>query len=42
MKTQDIVQKTQEYVQLEERYSAHNYHPLDVVIDQAEGFRSMT
>lgn len=37
MKTQDLVQKTQEYVQLEERYSAHNYHPLDVVIDRAEG-----
>lgn len=29
--------KTQEYVQLEEQYGAHNYHPLDVVIDKAEG-----
>src|SRR5437016_5004707 len=29
--------KTQDYVQLEERYSAHNYHPLDVVINRAEG-----
>lgn len=29
--------KTQEYVGLEERYSAHNYHPLDVVINRAEG-----
>lgn len=29
--------KTQEFVQLEERYSAHNYHPLDVVINRAEG-----
>jgi ornithine--oxo-acid transaminase len=29
--------KTQEYVQLEERYSAYNYHPLDVVINRAEG-----
>ncbi len=28
---------TQEYIQLEERYGAHNYHPLDVVIDRAEG-----
>lgn len=37
MKTQDLVQKTQEYIQLEEKYSAHNYHPLDVVIDRAEG-----
>jgi ornithine--oxo-acid transaminase len=29
--------KTKDYVQLEEQYSAHNYHPLDVVIDRAEG-----
>lgn len=29
--------KTKDYVELEERYSAHNYHPLDVVIDKAEG-----
>ena len=28
---------TQEYIQLEEKYGAHNYHPLDVVIDKAEG-----
>ena len=29
--------KTNDYIQLEEQYSAHNYHPLDVVIDHAEG-----
>ena len=29
--------KTQEYIQIEEKYGAHNYHPLDVVIDRAEG-----
>ncbi len=29
--------ETKEYIQLEERYSAHNYHPLDVVIKRAEG-----
>ena len=29
--------KTQEYIQLEEQYGAHNYYPLDVVIDRAEG-----
>ncbi len=29
--------KTQDYIQLEDRYGAHNYHPLDVVIDKAEG-----
>ncbi len=26
-----------EYIALEERYGAHNYHPLDVVIERAEG-----
>jgi ornithine--oxo-acid transaminase len=29
--------KTQEYIALEEQYGAHNYHPLDVVIQKAEG-----
>lgn len=29
--------QTKEYIELEERYSAHNYHPLDVVISHAEG-----
>ena len=28
---------SQEYIQLDETYSAHNYKPLDVVIDRAEG-----
>jgi ornithine--oxo-acid transaminase len=28
---------TQDYVELEERYGAHNYHPLDVVIERAAG-----
>lgn len=28
---------TQEYIALEERYGAHNYHPLDVVISRGEG-----
>src|SRR5689334_11917845 len=28
---------TQEYIAIEEQYGAHNYHPLDVVIDRAEG-----
>src|SRR5512141_3514397 len=26
-----------EYIQLEEQYGAHNYHPLDVVITRGEG-----
>ncbi|MCJ7584014.1 MAG: ornithine--oxo-acid transaminase [Anaerolineales bacterium] len=29
--------KTQEYIELEERYGAHNYHPLDVVLTRGEG-----
>jgi ornithine--oxo-acid transaminase len=28
---------TQEYIELEEQYGAHNYHPLDVVIARAQG-----
>jgi len=28
---------TLDYIQLEELYGAHNYHPLDVVIERAEG-----
>jgi ornithine--oxo-acid transaminase len=29
--------KTQEYIDLEERLGAHNYHPLDVVIERGAG-----
>ncbi len=29
--------KTQEFVRLEQQYGANNYHPLDVVIERAEG-----
>ena len=29
--------KTQDYILLEDRYGAHNYHPLDVVIASAQG-----
>ncbi len=29
--------RTAEFIDLEERYGAHNYHPLDVVIERAEG-----
>lgn len=29
--------KTQEYIQIEEQFGAHNYHPLDVVIEKAQG-----
>lgn len=29
--------KTQDFIALEEKYGAHNYHPLDVVIEKGEG-----
>jgi ornithine--oxo-acid transaminase len=29
--------RTKDYVELENQYGAHNYHPLDVVIERAEG-----
>lgn len=29
--------KTNEYIEIEELYGAHNYHPLDVVIERGEG-----
>ena len=29
--------KTNELIQLEDQYGAHNYHPLDVVIERGEG-----
>jgi len=28
---------TQEFIAMEDKYGAHNYHPLDVVIEKAEG-----
>jgi ornithine--oxo-acid transaminase len=28
---------TEEYIAIEDRYNAHNYHPLDVVISRAKG-----
>lgn len=34
----DVIRvNAQEYVDLEEQFGAHNYHPLDVVIERAEG-----
>src|SRR5512137_1847001 len=29
--------RTQDYIDLENQYGAHNYHPLDVVIERGEG-----
>jgi ornithine--oxo-acid transaminase len=32
-----VKMKTQDFIDIEEKYGAHNYHPLDVVIEKAEG-----
>ena len=29
--------QTQEFIETEEKYGAHNYHPLDVVVERAQG-----
>jgi ornithine--oxo-acid transaminase len=33
----DVFTKTQYYLELEEKYSAHNYHPIPVVLERGEG-----
>jgi ornithine--oxo-acid transaminase len=33
----DQTLNTNDFIELENRYGAHNYHPLDVVIERAEG-----
>jgi ornithine--oxo-acid transaminase len=35
--TQEEVMNAKELIGLEEAYGAHNYHPLDVVVERAEG-----
>jgi len=35
--TEDQLMGTKEFIALEEAYGAHNYHPLDVVIERAAG-----
>jgi len=37
LKTKTLVNETAHLIKLEDRYGAHNYHPLDVVIKQGEG-----
>ncbi|TKK66935.1 ornithine--oxo-acid transaminase [Ilyomonas limi] len=37
MLTHTLSDKTQYYLQLEDQYSAHNYHPLPVVLERGEG-----
>ena len=37
MLTHTLSEKTQYYLQLEENFGAHNYHPLPVVLERGEG-----
>jgi ornithine--oxo-acid transaminase len=37
MQTLSMFSKTQYYLELEEKYSSHNYHPLPVVLNRGEG-----
>ena len=37
MSVTDVVTNTQYYLDLEERYGAHNYHPLPVVLNKGDG-----
>ena len=37
MQTLSMSSKTQYYLDLEEKYSAHNYHPIPVVLNRGEG-----
>ncbi|HVP55317.1 MAG TPA: ornithine--oxo-acid transaminase [Candidatus Eisenbacteria bacterium] len=37
MEAVEQMTRTKEYIELEENYGAHNYHPLDVVIARAQG-----
>lgn len=32
-----MLKSTEEYIALEDRYGAHNYHPLDIIVAKAEG-----
>ena len=35
--TSTLTKKTRHYLELEEKYGAHNYHPLPVVLHRGEG-----
>jgi len=37
MSTDAARTRSQEFIRLEDAYGAHNYHPLDVVVERAEG-----
>ena len=33
----DVLSQTQYYLDLEEKHSAHNYHPIPVVLSKGQG-----
>jgi ornithine--oxo-acid transaminase len=37
METPHVHSRAAQFIDLEERYGAHNYHPLDVVVERAQG-----
>lgn len=37
MQTQQLTEKTAQYLLLEEQFGAHNYHPIPVVLEKGEG-----
>ncbi|HJS53700.1 MAG TPA: aminotransferase class III-fold pyridoxal phosphate-dependent enzyme, partial [Chitinophagaceae bacterium] len=37
MQTMILSEKTQYHINLEDRYGAHNYHPIPVVLEKGEG-----
>jgi ornithine--oxo-acid transaminase len=37
IKETELKMTSQDYIKLEDKYGAHNYHPLDVVIDRGKG-----
>ena len=37
MLTHNVTERTAYFLQLEEKFGAHNYHPLPVVLDRGEG-----
>jgi hypothetical protein len=37
VKLRQYLMRTEDYINLEEKYNAQNYHPLDVVLNRGDG-----
>jgi hypothetical protein len=33
-----MIMNTREFIEIEEHFGAHNYHPLDVILARGEGY----